>query len=45
MQDKRWLKTWPDLQQKCVSYFNEIVSSLSMATSENNAIIDSEDDW
>lgn len=45
LQDKRWLKTWPDLQQKCVAYFKEIVSSLSMATSENNAIIDSEDDW
>ncbi len=45
LQDKRWLKTWPDLQQKCVAYFNEIVRSLSMATSENNAIIDTEDDW
>lgn len=46
MQDKRWLKTWPDLQSKCKYQFLLMVTSLSKATSEKSAVLDDEnDDW
>ena len=45
MQDKRWLKTWPDLKVCCKKEFFLIVMSLSDATSKQSDILDTDDDW
>lgn len=45
MQDKRWLKTWPDLKIKCNMEFMKMVISISQATAQNSEIIDTDDDW
>jgi hypothetical protein len=42
--DKRWSKTWPDLQSVCKIKAYEIITSIKDATSGANSVIDTKND-
>lgn len=45
LQDKRYLKTWPDLQETCKTFSEKNITAIKAATSGANPILDKQGDW
>jgi len=45
LQDKRYLKTWPDLKETCKIFSEETIANIKAATSVSNPILDKQGDW
>ena len=45
LQDKRYIKTWPDLKETCKVFSEKTIADIKAVTSEDNPILDKKEAW